>query len=44
VRVLVDSAAEPAGLDAIIGIIKDSDLPSDFAAQHEHYTKGTPKR
>jgi len=42
--IVVGPPAEPTGLDAIIGIAQDLDLPPDFAAQHEHYTKGTPKR
>lgn len=44
VRLLVSPASGRTGLDAIIGAAKDADLPPDFAAQHEHYTKGTPKR
>jgi hypothetical protein len=44
VMVFIEPAIKPSGLDAIIGIAGDADLPSDFAAQHEHYTKGTPKR
>ncbi len=44
VTVIVPTDAPVTGLDAIIGIAKDVDLPPDFAAQHEHYTKGTPKK
>ena len=44
VTVLVGPPPAPSGLDALIGIARDADLPADFAAQHEHYTKGTPKR
>lgn len=44
VLVMADTPAKPSGLDAIIGIGGDADLPPDFSAQHEHYTKGTPKR
>jgi len=31
-----------AGLLAVAGTVKN--LPSDFAAQHDHYLHGTPKR
>jgi hypothetical protein len=44
VTVTIPTISRPTGLDAIIGIAKDLDLPPDFAAQHEHYTHGTPKR
>ena len=33
-----------AGLDALIAKARPADTPPDFAAQHEHYTRGTPKR
>ena len=32
------------GLDALIAKARPADTPPDFAAQHEHYTRGTPKR
>jgi hypothetical protein len=44
VRIVVNPATEPNGLDSIINMAADADLPPDFAAQHEHYTKGTPRR
>ena len=44
VTVIVPTNEPAAGLDAIVDSAKDFDLPPDFAAQHEHYTKGTPKR
>ena len=44
VQILVDLPAKTGPFDAIIGIAGDAELPPDFAAQHEHYTKGTPKR
>jgi hypothetical protein len=34
----------PRGLDALIAKARPADTPPDFAAQHEHYTRGTPKR
>ncbi len=33
-----------ASLRAIEDLACDADLPPDFAAQHEHYVKGLPKR
>jgi hypothetical protein len=36
------SAAD--AFDAILGMAQDLGLPPDFAAQHDHYTKGLPKR
>lgn len=41
-----DHSNTPKGLfDAMASIQLDgSDLPPDFAAQHEHYVKGLPKR
>jgi predicted DNA-binding antitoxin AbrB/MazE fold protein len=31
-------------LDDIVELAQDLDLPADFAAQHDHYLYGTPKR
>jgi hypothetical protein len=48
VRVTVEAANETEGeptlafLSKYAGCIKD--LPSDFAAQHDHYIHGTPKK
>jgi hypothetical protein len=50
-----DEAAEPAGegddrplmrlLEGIPGVpIQDDDLPTDLAAEHDHYLYGTPKK
>jgi hypothetical protein len=38
--------AVPAGgvLARIAALAQDLDLPEDFAAQHDHYLYGTPKR
>ncbi len=50
VRVLFETnGAEKSGdagavLDSIARLAVDDDLPADFAAQHEHYVKGAPKR
>ncbi len=52
VRVVCDvgNTAEVANdtgvlFDALLGLAGPStELPKDFAAQHEHYVKGTPKR
>ena len=32
------------GLDAIAAKARPTNLPADFAAQHDHYVKGLPKR
>jgi hypothetical protein len=37
-------STEKSGLDALIAKARPADTPPDFAAQHEHYTRGTPKR
>ena len=44
VQVVIESMADPTGLDAIIGILKDPDWPTDFASQFDHYTKGGPRQ
>ena len=42
------SHAEPAEKPTLTGLLKFagvlSDLPADFAAEHDHYIHGTPKR
>ena len=43
-RVEVRFPTQPRGLDALIAKARPADTPPDFAAQHEHYTRGTPKR
>jgi hypothetical protein len=35
---------EPRGLGALIAKARPTDTPPDFAAQHEHYARGAPKR
>jgi len=44
VRVIAIEEEPPTGLAAIAAMAIETNLPPDFAAQHEHYTKGTPKR
>jgi len=44
VRVTIEPISDLTGLDAIVGILKDPDWPTDFAAQFDHYTKGAPKQ
>ena len=45
VRVTLEAEAEPlTGLAAIAAKARKTNLPSDFAAQHDHYVKGLPKR
>ncbi len=46
-RVTVEDEApegQPGILDDILDLAQDLDLPPDFAAQHDHYLYGTPKR
>ncbi len=44
VRITIEREGELTGLDAIIAKARSADTPPVFAAQHEHYTRGTPKR
>jgi len=44
VRVIFEPVSYPTGFEGLIGILDDVDLPTDFASQFAHYTKGTPKR
>jgi hypothetical protein len=37
-------SAQLTGLDAIAAKARQTNLPRDFAAQHDHYVKGLPKR
>jgi hypothetical protein len=39
-----DGERKPGVLDNILDLAADFDLPSDLAAQHDHYLYGTPKR
>ncbi len=43
VKVLVEEPTEDE-LDDVIKAARPGGMPPDFAAQHEHYTKGTPRR
>jgi hypothetical protein len=49
VRIMVDSPLPDAfGTDDVLAKIaalaRPANLPRDFAAQHEHYIKGTPRK
>ena len=44
VRVAIEKDEELRGLGALIAKARPADTPPDFSAQHEHFTKGTPKR
>lgn len=49
VEVALKEKAEPAEKKpTLLGLLKLagtlSDLPADFAAEHDHYIRGTPKR
>ena len=44
-RVTIEEPIDEGGvLDDIVALARDLDLPPDFAAQHDHYLYGTPKR
>ena len=43
-RVLVETGSRPQSLLKIAARATDADLPHDYAEQHEHYVKGTPRR
>jgi hypothetical protein len=44
-RVTIEEPTGEAGvLDDIVALAQDLDLPPDFAAQHDHYLYGVPKR
>jgi hypothetical protein len=47
VRVIFDDAPAPSGesaLSKIAKLAKPGGFPRDFAEQHDHYIKGTPRR
>jgi hypothetical protein len=44
VRVVFVEEGKSSGLAALAAMAIKGGLPSDFAAQHHHYTKGLPKR
>ena len=44
VRVIFVEEGRSSALEGIAAIAGEGKLPPDFAAQHEHYTKGLPKR
>jgi hypothetical protein len=47
VRVLIEDGQDggrPSSLDKIAAMAVRGKLPADFAVQHKHYAKGTPRR
>jgi hypothetical protein len=44
VRVVIATEERPSAFAEIAANAIQDNMPPDFAAQHEHYTKGTPKR
>ncbi len=39
-----DESSENVGWDAISSLVGSIDAPADWAAEHDHYLYGTPKR
>ncbi|HOA73294.1 MAG TPA: hypothetical protein PL151_12625 [Phycisphaerae bacterium] len=37
-------APKPTVFDELVKLARPCELPPDFAAQHEHYVKGGPRR
>lgn len=44
VRVVFDRDESDDPLSEIAALAIDGGMPADFAEQHEHYVKGTPRR
>ena len=44
VTILLNPAGTAGALEQIADLARPLGLPPDFAAQHDHYTKGLPKR
>lgn len=44
VKVVFESRQGEHVLDRIARLAGPDDLPSDYAAQHDHYVKGTPRK
>ncbi len=45
VRIVIENGRQDSLFDKLLGLAVDDDgLPADYAEQHEHYVKGTPKR
>jgi hypothetical protein len=44
VRVVVPTSKRPTAFAEMAAKAIAGNLPPDFAAQHEHYVKGTPKK
>ncbi|MCC7387662.1 MAG: hypothetical protein IT431_02735 [Phycisphaerales bacterium] len=45
VRIVIGNGQQASLFDRLLDLAVDDDgLPADYAEQHEHYVKGTPKR
>ena len=44
VRVIAVEEGRSTALAAMAAMAIEGGMPADFAAQHDHYTKGLPKR
>jgi hypothetical protein len=44
VRVIFANDAPPESLSKIAKLAEPGGMPADFAEQHEHYIKGSPRR
>jgi hypothetical protein len=44
VRVIFEDAARSESLAKVAKLAKPGGMPADFAEQHEHYSKGAPRR
>lgn len=45
VRIVIENEQEQSLFEKLLDLaVDDDDLPADYAEQHDHYVKGTPKR
>lgn len=45
VRIVIENGQEQSLFEKLLDLaVDDDDLPADYAEQHDHYVKGTPKR
>ena len=44
VRVVIEAADRSLTLATLAALARPGGLPPDFAAQHEHYVKGAPRK
>jgi len=44
VKIVYEEERPASVISKISALAMESDLPSDFSEQHEHYVKGTPRR